>query len=94
MGKFFLEVVQDSNGLYCANMQVDGVPVENLSKDVDYNTLKTSILRKTGIVILDRKNMKFSQYKRKKYAYIDNTQPLPDCRVMLSAVINGHKPNF
>ena len=94
MGKFFLEVVQDFDGSYYANMVINGNPVQDLKEYVDYNTLRKDIRDKTGIEILKRKDMVFQQWGRKKYAYIDNTQYREDCRVTLDEMRHGFKPDF
>lgn len=92
--KWFLEVVQDFDGSYYANMTINGARVMNLPENVDYNTLRDAIKKETGIEILKHKDMKFKQMGRKKYAYIDNTQERNDCRVTLDEIINGWRPDF
>lgn len=94
MCKWFIEVVQDLDGSYYANMIINGKPVRNLKENVDYNTLREDIRSKTGIEILKRNKMKFQQSGRKKYAYIDATQERSDCRVTLDEVRNGWEPKF
>lgn len=94
MGKFFIEVVQDLDGTYYANMVMDGKPVQGLKEHVDYTALREDIRLKTGVVILLKKDMKFQQSGHKKYAYIDNTQVRADCRVTLDEMRNGWKPDF
>lgn len=94
MSKWFIEVVQDFDGRYYANMTIGGKRVDGLPEYVDYNTLREAIRRKTGIVILPRKEMHFEQFQRKKYAYIDATQERPDCRVSLEEIKAGWQPNF
>lgn len=94
-GKWFLEIIQDFDGSYYANMTVDGKRVEGLSEYVDYNTLRESIRTRTGISILHRKHLIFQRNGRKRYAYIDATQPCKrGCVVTLDEVCAGHKPNF
>lgn len=92
--KWFLEVVQDFDGTYYANMMMGGKPVLGLPEHVDYNTLKEAIRQKTGVDILKKKEMKFQQSGRKKYAYIDATQERADCRVTLAEIDNGWRPKF
>lgn len=92
--KWFIEVIQDFDGSYYANLTIDGDLINDLPIHVNYNTLKKAIKNQTGIEILKRKDMIFHQYGRKKYAYIDATQNLPDCRITLSDILNGHKPKF
>jgi len=94
MSKFFVEVVQDRDGKYYANMIVDGKPVTGLPDHVDYNTLLEGIRQQTGVVILKHKDMKFEQFGGKKYAYIDNTQFRKDCRVTGREIRAGWRPNF
>lgn len=97
MGKFFIEVVQDFDGTYYANMVLNGCPVRGLPENVDYNTLREGIRQKTGVEILKRKDMKFQQFGRKNYAYIDATQYRgegKDCRVTLDEMRSGWKPDF
>jgi len=97
MSKFFIEVVQDFDGTYYANMVVSGSPVRGLKEHVDYNTLREDIKVKTGIEILKKKDMFFQQCGRKKYAYIDATQYRgegKDCRVTLDEMRSGWKPDF
>ena len=92
--KWFLEVVQDFDGTYYANMVMNGKPVTGLPEYVNYNTLRDAIRQQTGVVILNRSQMKFQGRGRKKYAYIDNTQERPDCRVTLREMDQGWKPDF
>lgn len=92
--KWFLEVVQDFDGTYYANLTIDSKEVKGLPEHVDYNTLKEAIKNKTGISILNRNDMKFQQHDRKKYAYIDTTQPREDCRVTLDEINAGWTPKF
>ena len=91
---WFLEMVQDYNGTYYANMTLGGKKVEGLPEHVDYNTLKDAIRQKTGVCILNRNEMIFQQSGKKKYAFIDATQPRKDCRVTLEEIRNGWKPDF
>lgn len=91
---FFLEVVQDFDGSYYANMLLGGKRVEGLPEHVNYNELRDAIRQKTGVVILQRKDMKFQQSGRKKFAYIDATQERKDCRVTLDEMKQGWKPKF
>ena len=97
MSKFFIEVVQDLDGTYYANMIVGGRPVVGLPRNVDYNTLREEIRRLTGVEILKHKDMRFQQAGRKKYAYIDATQYRgegKDCRVTLDEMRAGWRPDF
>lgn len=94
ISKWFIEVVQDFDGRYYANMTIGGKRVDGLPKYVDYNTLREAIRRQTGIVILPRKDMRFEAFQRKKYAYIDATQERQDCRVSLQEIKAGWQPNF
>ena len=97
MSKFFVEIVQDMDGTYYANMIVAGTPVRGLPEHVDYNTLREAIRSQTGIEILKRRDMQFQQSGRKKYAYIDATQYRgegKDCRVTLDEMRAGWKPDF
>lgn len=92
--KWFLELVQNFDGTYYANLTVNGTLVPGLPEYVDYRTLAAAIREKTGICILPRKDMIFARCGRKRYAYIDATQPRKDCRVLLSEVKAGHRPLF
>lgn len=92
--KWFLELVQDHDGTYYANLAINGKAVRGLPEYVDYNTLRDAIRQQTGIVILKKKDMKFQQSGHKKYAYIDNTQERPDCRVTFDEMRNGWRPDF
>jgi len=92
--KWFIEVVQDFDGTYYANMVLGGKPVTGLPQHVDYNALRAAIRHMTGVEILKRADMKFQQSGRKKYAYIDATQEREDCRVTLSEMDHGWKPDF
>ena len=65
MKKWFLEVVQDFDGSYYANLTIDAIPVRDLPEYVDYNTLKNAIKEKTGIEVLKKKDMIFQQNGRK-----------------------------
>lgn len=94
MSKWICEVAQDFDGRYYANMTIQEKRVEGLPEYVDYKTLQKSILQKTGIVILKRKDMIFEKYGRKRYALLDNTQTRNDCRVTLWERMNGYKPCF
>ena len=95
MSKFFCEIVQGFDGTYYANLSIDGKLVSGLAEYVNYNELKKSIRDKTGICIVNRKSLIFQGYGRKKYAFIDATQP---CKrgsiVTLDEIINGHRPKF
>lgn len=92
--KWFLEVVQEQNGTYSANMIMGGKPVEGLPSGVDYNTLRDAIRNKTAVVILNRKDMIFQRSGRRSFAFIDNTQERKDCRVTLDEMRLGWKPKF
>lgn len=95
--RWCLELVQDFDGTYYANMTIEGKHVEGLPENVTYKALKNAIKRITGVCILNRKDMIFTQFHRKKYAYIDATQYRgggKDCRVPFEEVINGWKPDF
>lgn len=94
MKKWFLEVVQDFDGSYYANLTIDAIPVKELPEYVDYNTLKKAIKEQTGIEILNRNDMIFQQNGRKKYAYIDATLERKDCRVTLDEIYRGWEPDF
>lgn len=97
MRKWFIEVVQDHDGTYYANMAIDGQPVRDLPQNVDYTTLREAIRNRTGVEILKRKDMQFQQFGHKKYAYLDNTQYRgegKDCRVSLDEMRAGWQPDF
>lgn len=92
--RWFLEIVQSANGKYHANMILGGNQLSGLPRDVDYNTLRAAIRARTGVAILEHKDMKFQQKHGKKYAYIDATQPRDDCRVTLEEMEKGWQPLF
>lgn len=92
MKTWFIEVVQDFDGTYYANMMLGGQPVTGLPENVTYNALRTAIRQKTGIEIPKRSDMKFQQSGRKKYAYLDATQERTDCRVTLEELNHGWRP--
>ena len=92
--KWFIEIVQDFNGTYYANMIKDGKRVEGLPEYVDYSTLRKAIEMKTGIQILKRKDLILQQSGVKKFAYIDNTRERSDCRVTLGEIRRGYRPDF
>lgn len=103
--KFYLEVVQSFDSTYYANMTMGGNDsdgkyhkpelVKGLPEYVSYNELREAIRRKTGVEIPLRKQLVFQRFGRKRYAYVDATQPLPNgCIVTLDQVIAGHRPCF
>lgn len=97
MGKWFLEVIQDREGMYSANMYTATGRIQGLPEHVDYNTLREGIRQHTGVEILKKKDMLFQQCEGKKYAYIDNTQfrgEGKDCRVLLEEMRAGFRPDF
>lgn len=104
--KWCMEIVQDFNGLYYANMTMAGrdslgiyhepYRVNGLAEYVNYKTLVESIERVTGVRILKRNALFWFGNRRKKYAYLDATQHRPgkDCRVSKADIAEGWKPNF
>ena len=86
--KFYAEIVQDFDGTYYCNLTEGGKDlsgvwheprlVEGIAENVDYKTLLQSIRNVTGICLVPRKALKFKQMGRKKYAYVDGTQYIPD----------------
>lgn len=93
--KWFMEIIQDCSGTYCVNLIRGGEPVTGLPEHVDYKTLKEAVRTKTGICIPNRNALKFQQEGRKKYAFIDATQPLENgCVVTLDDIKRGHRPDF
>lgn len=96
MSKWICTVVQDADGKYYANMDIDGVEVIELPEHVDYKTLREAIKNKTGISILMKKDMIFERLSDfEKVATIDATQYRgegKDCRVTIEERINGWKP--
>lgn len=92
MKRWTCTVIQQG-GKYRAIMEVNGKNVPDLPEDVDYRTLIREIRAKTGIQLLQRKNMIFERLSDfEKIATIDNTQTREDCRVTISERINGWKP--
>ena len=94
MSKWYCEVVKDFNGVYYANMCINGNVVEGLPENVDYKTLKAAIKIQTGKEILKCKDMIFERFGRKQYALIDFTQTRNDCRVTFKERLNTYKPDF
>lgn len=104
--KWCIEIVQDFDGLYYANMTTGGKDsagvfhephhVTGLAEYVNYKTLSESIKHITGVSIPNRKSLFWFGKGRKRYAYIDATQHRPgkDCRVSKSDIEAGWKPNF
>lgn len=93
--KWTCTVTKQANGKYSANLEQGGVVVNGLSQNVDYNTLKQSIINNTGIVILKHKDMLFERIsKTKQIATIDATQTRKDCRVTIEDRVSGWKPDF
>ena len=86
--KFYAEIVQDFDGTYYCNLMVGGKDssgvwhepqdVKGLEEYVDYKTLLQSVKSVTGIQLPPRKGLKFSRFGRKKYAYVDATQYIPE----------------
>ena len=86
--KFYCEIVQDFDGTYYCNLTVGGKDssgvwhepslVHGIPEYVDYKTLLQSIREVTGICLVPRKCLKFKQMGRKKYAYVDGTQHIPE----------------
>ena len=105
--RWYMEIVQDFNGLYYANLWIEGQLVEGLPEYVDYKTLRTTIWDKTNIHIFNRKDMIFEGFGRKKYAHIDSTGGNTawrekidaekngyDCRITFKDIENGFTPDF
>lgn len=92
--KWFIELIQDFDGMYSANLNIDGKNFEGLEEYVPYNKLAQSIYQKTGIKIKKRRELFFSRIGRKRYAYIDGTKD-PNGKVIPSqCIIQGYKPKF
>lgn len=95
--KWTLTVIQ-SNGKYRAIMLMDNKEVEDLPSEVDYKTLKEAIKLKTGVTILQRKEMIFEKLSDfEKIATIDATQYRgegKDCRVTMEDRKNGWQPDW
>lgn len=70
MKKWFLEVVQDFDGSYYANLTVDAMLVKGLPEYVDYKTLRNAIKDKTEIDIPNKGDVIFQQNGRKHYAFL------------------------
>lgn len=92
--KWFLEVVQDSDGTYYANLNIGGKLVEGLPRNVSYRALQDAIRKQTGIEILKKKDMQFEARDGKKFAYVDNTEVRKDCRVSLRELDGHWYPKF
>ena len=94
--KWTLTVIQ-SNGKYRAIMLMDNKEVEGLPSEVNYKTLKEAIKLKTGVTILQRKEMIFEKLSDfEKIATIDATQYREgkDCRVTMEDRKNGWQPDW
>lgn len=92
--KWFVELIQDFDGMYCANLHIDGKYVEGLKEYVPYKELAKSIYEKTGIRIKKRSELVFSRTGRKKYAYIDGTKDSNGRIIPLECIMQGYKPDF
>jgi hypothetical protein len=86
--KFYCEIVQDFDVTYYANMTEGGTDsngvwhepklVEGLPVNVTYKQLCEGIRKVTGVSMVQRKYLKFKSMGRKKYAYVDATQHIPE----------------
>ena len=103
--KHFTEFVQDFDGTYYANMTMGGTDHDgkytephliDLPQNVSWKKLKKAIFDATGVCILKRCELFWSQIGRKKYAYVDATQYIPggDCRITLEQIKHGFRPDF
>lgn len=72
MNKIIVEIVRDFDGLYYANVSVNGEIIHGLPELVDYRTLKTAIKEKINFEILPKKALSFERSGRKQYALIQN----------------------
>lgn len=94
--KWFLEMVQCTDGSYYANLRINNVMITDLPEYVDYNTVKNAIENQYCITILLRKDMKFEKgcSGGKKYAYLDGTRQLDDMRITMEQMLDGYTPNW
>lgn len=103
--KHFTEFVQDFDGTYYANMYMGGLDTNgkyvkpfrvDLPEYVTWRELRQAIYEKTGVSILKCKELYWSRLGRKKYAYVDATQPNPggDCRITAQQMDQGWMPDF
>lgn len=93
--KWICIVKQDKNKRYSAELIINKKKFEGLSIGVDYKTLKEEILRKAGIVFVNKKELVFEKINNEeKIATIDPTQYRGDkgCIVTLEDRINGWCP--
>ena len=74
--KWHCEIVMDFDGRYYANLYVDDKKIEDLPYYVNYRILRKAIKEKTGIEIVNQRELIFIKFGRKRYAllngFIDN----------------------
>lgn len=92
--KWYCSVIRDVNGIYSADLCVNGRFVSGIYTWSSYKDLRNDIKSKTGIEIPKRNQMIFEEFRGKKYALIDASQVRSDCRVTLEERINGWFPGF
>ena len=69
--KWHCEVVMDFDGRYYANLYVDDKMIEDLPDYVNYRALRKAIKEKTGIELVNQKELIFTRYGRKRYALLN-----------------------
>lgn len=103
--KFFIEIVQDFDGTYCANMTVGGTDSDGFYREphtvleipeyTDYKTLRQNVRSITGIEMPRRNQLRFQKFGRNKYAYIDATRSNPTGDILSPEDIPvGYRPDF
>lgn len=68
--KWSCEIVMDFDGRYYANLFIDDKLFEDLPEYVDYRTLRKAIKEKTGIELVNQKELIFYRFGRKRYAHL------------------------
>ena len=69
--KWHCEIVMDFDGRYYANLYVDDKKIEDLPHYVNYRVLRKAIKEKTGIEIVNQRELIFIKFGRKRYALLN-----------------------
>lgn len=72
MDYIFVEIVKDFDNSYYANVSINEESIRGLLEYVDYKTLKKDVKNQLELKLPSLKNLKFSRYGRKQYAYFIN----------------------
>lgn len=62
------EIIRDFDGTYCANLAINGDPVQGLPGNVAYRDLKAAVLKEAGVQLPDVGSLRFTKMGRKQYA--------------------------